>query len=146
VGAGHVDISAPTGSSFASLLEGDTVTMTTTSTAGCNNIGGHPILLNDGAAVPISVADTYMAQKYARTVLGWTASGETVIMIVAGSDDKSGATGHQLVELLQSLHVVTALNLDGGDSTALYVNGRIYYHAGPGERPVSTGLLVIQNP
>jgi len=146
VRAGHVDISAPTDSSFTSLQVGDTVTMTTTSTAGCNSIGGHPILLNDGAVVPISAADTYMAQKYARTVIGWTASGETVIMIVAGSDDKSGATGHQLVGLLKSLHVVTALNLDGGDSTALYVKGRIYYHAGRGERPVSTGLLVVQNP
>ena len=146
VRAGHVDISAPSGSSFASLQVGSTVTMTTTSTAGCNNIGGHPILLNDGAVVPISAADTYMAQKYARTVIGWTASGETVIMIVAGTDDKSGATGQQLVGLLRSLHVVTALDLDGGDSTALYVNRRIYYHAGRGERPVSTGLLVVQNP
>jgi hypothetical protein len=146
VRAGHVDISAPTGSSFASLQVGDIVTMTTTSTAGCNNIGGHPILLNDGAVVPISAADTYMAQKYARTVIGWTASGETVIMIVAGTDDKSGATGHQLVGLLRSLHVVTALDMDGGDSTALYVNRRIYYHAGGGERPVSTGLLVVKNP
>jgi exopolysaccharide biosynthesis protein len=87
-----------------------------------------------------------MAQKYARTVIGWTASGETVIMTVAGTDDKSGATGHQLVGLLQSLHVVTALDLDGGDSTALYVDRRIYYHAGRGERPVSTGLLVVHNP
>ena len=146
VRAGHVDISAPSGSSFASLQVGSTVTMTTTSTAGCNNIGGHPILLNDGAVVPISAADTYMAQKYARTVIGWTASGETVIMIVAGTDDKSGATGHQLVGLLRSLHVVTALDLDGGVSTSLYVNRRIYYHAGRGERPVSTGLLVVQHP
>lgn len=146
VQAGHVDISAPIGSSFATLHVGDVVTMTTTSTAGCNNIGGHPILLNDGAAVPISAADTYMAQRYPRTVIGWTASGKTVIMIVAGKDDKSGATGHQLVRLLQSLDVVTALDLDGGDSTALYANRRIYYHAGPGERPVSTGLLVLQNP
>lgn len=144
--AGHVDISAPTGSSFASLQVGDTITMTTTSAAGCNNIGGHPILLNDGVVVPISPTDTYMAQRYARTVIGWTGSGETVIMIVAGTDDKSGATGYQLDRLLQSLHVVTALDLDGGDSTALYANGRIYYHAGRAERPISTGLLVVQNP
>jgi hypothetical protein len=144
--AGHVDISAPTGSSFASLQVGDTITMTTTSAAGCNNIGGHPILLNDGVVVPISPTDTYMAQRYARTVIGWTGSGETVIMIVAGTDDKSGATGYQLDRLLQSLHVVTALDLDGGDSTALYANGRVYYHAGRAERPISTGLLVVQNP
>ena len=146
VPAGHVYISAPTGSSFASLQVGNTVTMTTTSAAGCNNIGGHPILLNDGAVVPISSTDTYMSQRYARTVIGWTGSGETVIMIVAGTDDKSGATGYQLDRLLLSLNVVTALDLDGGDSTALYANGRIYYHAGRAERPVSTGLLVVQNP
>ena len=144
VNAGHVDISAPMGSSFASLQVGDTVAMTTTSAAGCNNIGGHPILLEDGAVVPISSADTYMAQRYARTVIGWTGAGETVIMIVGGIDDKSGATGNQLDRLLRSLHVVTALDLDGGDSTALYANGRIYYHSGKAERPVSTGLLVVR--
>jgi len=143
---GHVDISAPTGSTFASLQVGATVTMTTTSTAGCNNIGGHPILLNDGVVVPISPADTYMVQRYARTVIGWTGSGETVIMTVDATDAKSGATGHQLVRLLRSLNVVTALDLDGGDSTALYANGRIYYYADRAERPVSTGLLVVQNP
>jgi hypothetical protein len=146
VHTGHVDISAPTGSSFATLQNGDTVTMTTTSAAGCNNIGGHPILLNDGQIVPISSADIYMAQRYARTVIGWTGSGETVIMIVGGIDDKSGATGYQLDRLLRSLHVVTALDLDGGDSTALYANGRIYYHADRAERPVSTGLLVVRTP
>ena len=146
VSVGHVFISAPVGSPLATLTVGSTVTMTTTSAAGCDNIGGHPILLNDGVVVPISSTDTYMAQRYARTVIGWTGSDETVIMIVAGIDDKSGATGHQLVRLLQSLHVVTALDLDGGDSTALYANGRIDYHAGKGERPVSTGLLVLQNP
>ena len=146
VRAGYVDISAPSGSPFAQLKTGDTVTMTTTSTAGCNNIGGHPILLDHGEVVPVSAADTYMAQKYARTVIGWTASGETIVMIVAGRDGKSGATGHELVELLKSLHVVTALNLDGGDSTSLYVDGHITYHAGRGERPVSTGILVVRNP
>ena len=61
--AGHVDVSASTGSSFASLQIGDTVTLTTTSAAGCNNIGGHPILLNNGAVVPLDPADTYMTQS-----------------------------------------------------------------------------------
>jgi len=86
-----------------------------------------------------------MAQRYARTVIGWTGSGETVMMIVAGTDGKSGATGHQLDSLLRSLHVVTALDLDGGDSTVLYANGHTYYHAGRAERPVSTGILVVRS-
>jgi hypothetical protein len=144
---GDVDISAPAGSAFASLQVGTTVSLTTTSSAGCNNVGGHPILLDDGAVVPTNPADTYLAQRYARSVIGWTSSGETVIMTVGGIDDKTGATANQLDRLLLSLNVVTAIDLDGGDSTALYANGRTFYHANKaGERPVSTGLLVIGNP
>jgi hypothetical protein len=146
VAPGDVDISAPTSSPLSSLQVGDAVTLSTTAKEGCNDIGGHPVLLDDGVVVPINPDDTYLLQRYARTVIGWTASGETVLMTVSGVDNKTGATGHQLVRLLRSLGVVTALDLDGGDSTALYANGRVVYHAGPGERAVSTGLLVIQNP
>ena len=88
-----------------------------------------------------------MVKPYARTVIGWTASGETVIMTVDGKDGVSGATVHQLVSLLQSLNVVTALDLDGGNSTTFYANGRVLNRPSHGtERPVSTSLLVILNP
>src|ERR1035438_4499264 len=144
VRAGQVFISAPTGSALATLQVGDTVTLTTTSTAGCDNIGGHPILLNHGVVTPIVPADTYMVKPYARTVIGWTASGETVIMTVDGKDGVSGATAHQLVSLLQSINVVTALDLDGGNSTTLYAQGRVLNRPSHGtERPVSTGLLIV---
>ena len=146
VAAGQVDITAPTSSVLATLQPGNTVTLTTTSTAGCNSIGGHPILLNQGAVVPIDPADTYMAKLYARTVVGWTASGATVIMIVEGNDRTSGATAHQLVALLRSIGVVTALDLDGGKSTSLYAPGYVLDHpANTNERSVSTSLLVVQN-
>jgi exopolysaccharide biosynthesis protein len=147
VAVGDVDISAPKGSTLSSLAIGTTVSLTTTSTAGCNNIGGHPILIENGVVVPTSSSDTYMTQRYARSVVGWTASGETVIVTVGGLDDRTGATASELDKLLLSLNVVTALDLDGGDSTALYANGRIFYHANKvGERPVSTALLVIGEP
>jgi exopolysaccharide biosynthesis protein len=146
VRAGQVFISAPTGSTLATLQVGETVTLTTTSTAGCDNIGGHPILLNHGVVTPIVPADTYMVKPYARTAIGWTASGETVIMTVDGKDGVSGATAHQLESLLQSLNVVTALDLDGGNSTTFYANGRVLNRPSHGtERPVSTSLLVIPN-
>jgi hypothetical protein len=146
VRAGYVDISAPRGSMITTLRVGETVTMTTTSTAGCDNIGGHPILLNQGVIAPIVPADTYMVKPYARTVIGWTASGETVILTVDGKDGVSGATVDQLVRLLQYLHVVTAVDLDGGNSTTLYARGRILNHPSHGtERPVSTGLVVVRN-
>jgi trimeric autotransporter adhesin len=145
VAAGDVDISAPADSALDVLSDGDAVTMTTTSTAGCNNIGGHPILLNKGVVGPINRADTYMATPYSRTVVGWTASGETVIMSVGGRDAKSGATMYQLVTMLLSLDVVTALDLDGGGSTTLYSNGRVIYPTAKTERAVSTSLLVVKS-
>jgi exopolysaccharide biosynthesis protein len=145
VAAGDVDISAPADSALDVLSDGDSVTMTTTSTAGCNNIGGHPILLSKGVVGPINRADTYMATPYSRTVVGWTASGETVIMSVGGRDAKSGATMYQLVTILLSLDVVTALDLDGGGSTTLYSNGRVIYPTAKTERAVSTSLLVVKS-
>jgi exopolysaccharide biosynthesis protein len=145
VASGEVDISAPAGTALSSLSSGATVTMTTTSTSGCNNIGGHPILLNNGVVGPINRADTYMATPCARTVIGWTATGETVIMSVGGVDKKSGATMYQLVTMLLSLNVVTALDLDGGGSTSLFADGRVLYPTAKSERAVSTSLLVIQN-
>jgi exopolysaccharide biosynthesis protein len=146
VRAGQVFIVAPTSSPLAVLQTADTVTLTTASTAGCDNIGGHSILLNQGVVTPVVPTDSYLTKPYARTVIGWTASGETVIMTVDGKDGVSGATAHQLVSLLQSLNVVTALDLDGGNSTTFYAKGRVLNHPDHGtERPVSTALLIIQN-
>lgn len=143
VSTGRVDISAPTGTALSSLAPGSTVTLATTSTGGCNNIGGHPILFDQGVVGPINRADTYMASPYARTVVGWTYSGETVVMSVGGVDDKSGATMFQLVTMLYSLGVVTALDLDGGQSTTLYDQGRVIYPTARTERAVSTSLLIV---
>jgi len=142
---GHVDISMPFPSALSTLALGDVVTMTTTSTAGCNNIGGHPILLSDGVPVPVDPADVALRRPYARTALGWTASGGTVLVTVDGKDGVSGATAGQLTALLQSLHVTTAIALDGGYSTSLYAKGRTVNRPASGqERPVATALLVLR--
>ena len=142
---GHVDISMPISSTLAALAHGDVVTMSTTSTAGCNNIGGHPILLDQGVAMPINPADVALVRPYARTALGWTSTGATVIVTVDGRDGVSGATAHQLTALLQSLHVITAIALDGGYSTSLYARGKTMNHPTSGrERPVATALLVLR--
>lgn len=142
---GHVDISMPLSTTLTALAHGDVVTMSTTSTAGCDNIGGHPILLDHGVVTPIDPADTALLRPFARTALGWTSKGATVIVTVDGRDGVSGATAHQLTALLQSLHVVTAIALDGGYSTSLYARGRTMNHPASGrERPVATALLVLR--
>jgi exopolysaccharide biosynthesis protein len=65
-------------------------------------------------------------------------------MTVDGHDEVSGATVHQLDEVLESLGVVTAIDLDGGNSTTLYAKGRVLNKPARGsEHPVSTSLLVL---
>lgn len=145
VTSGRIDVSVPLASPLATLAVGGTVSMTTDSTAGCDSIGGHPILVEGGVPVPISRADTYMTSPSARTVVGWTASGETVVMTVGGADGRSGATGTQLDNMLLSLDVETAIDLDGGSSTTLFADGRVLYPTSRSERSVSTALLVVSN-
>lgn len=145
VPSGDVYVSAPFGTALSTLAVGGDVALTVASSAGCNSVGGHPILLDQGVVGPISRADTYMAMPYARTVIGWTSSGETVVMSVGGVDAKTGATMFQLVTLLYSMGVVTALDLDGGESTSLYADGRVVYPSASRERPVSTALLVVHH-
>ena len=147
VGPGDVDVSAVPNSAFATLQPGQTVTLTTTSTAGCDNIGGHPILLDQGVAEPIVATDAYMVKPYARSVIGWKASGVTVLMTVNGQDAVSGATAYQLERVLESLGVVTALAFDGGNSTTFFAEGRVLNTPSRGsEHPVSTSILVVRNP
>jgi exopolysaccharide biosynthesis protein len=145
VTANRVDISAAPGTPLATLSVGSAVTLTTTSTAGCDNLGGHPIILNNGVASPINGTDAYMNSPSPRSVVGWTAAGETVVMSVGGADGKSGATMSQLIAMLTSLDVETALDLDGGGSTTLYANGQVVYPNLKAERPVSTGLLIVRS-
>jgi hypothetical protein len=145
VAPGHVAISAPRSTALSTLAMLGFATMTTISDAGCDNIGGHPILLDHGVVMPIDPADTFLMRPYARTVLGWTASGITVMLTVDGRDGISGATAHQLDALLASLHVMTAIALDGGNSSTLFAHGRVLNHPSRGkERPVGTGLLVVR--
>ncbi len=94
--------------------------------------------------MPVTRADTYMIKPYARSVIGWTSTGETVLMTVDGKDAVSGATAYQLDHVLTSIGVVTAMDLDGGNSSTMFVDGRVINKPSLGvEHPVSTALLVM---
>lgn len=144
--AGRVDISASNSTTLASLVAGDVVTLTTNSTMGCDDIGGHPIILNNGVTGAVGASDASIKDPSPRTIVGWTSMGETVILSVGGTDGRSGANWTQLLAILRSLNVETALDLDGGSSTSMFANGRSIYSARASERPVSTALLVIEAP
>ncbi|HEY1826194.1 MAG TPA: phosphodiester glycosidase family protein [Acidimicrobiales bacterium] len=146
VPAGRVAISTSNPTAFASLASGASVSLAVNSTMGCDDIGGHPIIINKGVPGVVSPSDTAEYDRDPRTIVGWTTLGETVLITVGGRDGVSGATWNEMLSLLRALNVQTALSLDGGSSTSMYADGRSLYSARASERPVSTALLVLDEP
>jgi len=86
----------------------------------------------------------------ARSAIGIKADG-TVVWAIASQvpdvDSPTGLTLAEMVAFLQDLGVQQALNLDGGSSSGLYVNGETYLgridaSGQPIERPLKSVLLV----
>jgi len=90
-------------------------------------IGGGPLLLQDGRIVLNGVAEAFSAgflsQGAPRTVIASDGS-QLWLMTFEGTSD-SGPTLPETAQLLQSLGLRDALNLDGGSSTGLVMGGTL---------------------
>lgn len=61
-----------------------------------------------------------------RTAIGYTEDGNLIMVAVDGREGASiGMTLRELAGFLQSIGCVNAMNLDGGGSTVMYVNGKV---------------------
>ena len=64
--------------------------------------------------------------KNPRTAIGYTADGNLIMVAVDGREGASvGMTLRELAGFMQSIGCVNAMNLDGGGSTVMYVNGKV---------------------
>lgn len=114
-------------------------------------IGGGPMLVQDGQ-VRITNNEEMMFtgkaidDRHPRTVIGYTRARKLIILVVEGRNQgiAEGATLTQLAEIMISLGCVEALNLDGGGSSCLLVNGKetIKPSDKTGQRPVPAVLLI----
>lgn len=128
--------------------------------AGCRSLsalGGGPRLLPDRTDQAEGFIDRAKGrdalgsdQRNARTAIGLTSSSTIIWVMVAQTPDitDSGATLSELAELMKSLGAETAMNLDGGSSSALYYQGKTIYGkldqtGNPVQRPVKSVFLVI---
>ncbi|HEY9515756.1 MAG TPA: phosphodiester glycosidase family protein, partial [Gemmatimonadaceae bacterium] len=112
-------------------------------------VGGFPMLLRDGVSV-LGEIDAmipgFSVTQHARTVVGLRADGTVLLVAVDGrSADSKGMSLVQLTAFMQALGATDALNLDGGGSTALVLDGRVANHPSDkeGERAVANALLVL---
>lgn len=76
-----------------------------------------------------------------RTAVGYTADGKVILFICDGRIDESkGASIVELGRIMKGLGCVGALNLDGGGSTSMLLNGKRLNYVGDGNRAVRTSI------
>jgi exopolysaccharide biosynthesis protein len=114
-------------------------------------VGGGPVLVKD-AAIFISnneekkFAGKAIADHHPRTAMGYTKDGYIILLAVQGRM-KNIAVGTTLIETAQiflDLGAVEAINLDGGGSSCLLINGKetIKPSDPTGQRPVPAVFFV----
>lgn len=94
-------------------------------------VGGGPVLLQQGAVKVTNNEERKFAgkainDKHPRTAMGYTKDGRLIILVVEGRSPgiAEGATLTQQANMLKELGCWEALNLDGGGSSCLLVNGK----------------------
>lgn len=114
--------------------------------------GGWPRVVTDGrniAASADSVEGTFprfSAQRHPRSAVGFSRD-STAVYLVAVDGRQEASAGMTLVELgdfLVSIGVFQGMNLDGGGSTTLVIDGRVVNRPSDqtGERTVGNAILV----
>lgn len=152
---GGIVVSAPLGTRHATTMEeslavGETISVTWS--AGwpgvLDTIGGNPTLLEDGVITAEDCDTSYFCDRNPRTGVGVTESGVVLLVTVDGRQEKSiGMTPVQFAELMRYLGATWALNLDGGGSTTMWVEGEIVNRPSDNpERPVGSALVVLPGP
>ena len=95
-----------------------------------NIIQAGPLLLDEGFAstVPEDFNNSLTSVRHPRSAVGINKNGDWVFVVIDGRNGlhSSGATISELTEILRSQGVMYALNLDGGGSTEIIINGKIY--------------------
>ena len=113
-------------------------------------VGGGPVLLQNGEIKvtnneEIKFANKAINDKHPRTAMGYTKEGKLIILMIEGrSKIAGGATLTQMAQLFKELGCVEAINLDGGGSSCLLVNGKetIKVSDKEGQRAVPAVFLI----
>ncbi len=115
-------------------------------------VGGGPVLLQEGE-IKITNEEELMFtgkaiyDKHPRTAMGYTKDGKLIILMIEGRNKNAGgATLIQEAQIFKDLGCWEALNLDGGGSSCLLVNGKetIKVSDASGQRPVPA-VFIIKN-
>ncbi len=117
-------------------------------------IGGGPVLINNG-----TIVNTYSEEMLSgtnginptstepRTAIGVTANKEVVFFVCEGRGMTSGVYGfstYEVAKILSNIGCVEAINLDGGGSSCMLVNGKSTIKVSDGsQRAVANAVMLF---
>lgn len=95
-------------------------------------VGGGPVLLTNGNISITNNQERMFAgervhEKHPRTAMGYTRDGRLIILVIEGRNPgiADGATLEQEATILKNIDCLGALNLDGGGSSCMLINGKM---------------------
>lgn len=138
---------------LAALHVGDAVTVRQTLGPAFDQavyaVGAGPTLVKGGQIYLTTAQEEFPPDiavgRAPRTALGLSKDGDTILAVVDGrQSDSIGMSLLELATLMQELGAVDAMNLDGGGSSDLVIDGRVVNSPSDGrERKVATALGVF---
>jgi hypothetical protein len=113
-------------------------------------LGAGPQLLKDGRVEITSERErmsvSLSTERHPRTAIGTTGDGRVLLVVVDGRQPgwSDGMLLEELAQLLRELGAVNGINLDGGGSSTMVVQGKVVNRPSDaaGERPVSDAILI----
>ncbi len=111
-----------------------------------------PVLIQDGFIRVTSDEEVFFGTSipkiHPRTAVGYNKDGELLLLVVDGRQQQSrGVNLKELAGIMKSLGAIEALNLDGGGSSSMVVNGVLLNKPGGGteQRAVMSAISVLCN-
>ncbi len=115
---------------------------------GLYGVTGRYRLTADGEIVVPAGTGSFFARN-PRTIAGTTRDGKIMLATIDGRQTTSvGTTMDETAAVADALGLHNAINLDGGGSTAMAVNGALVSHpsgTGGAERAVGDALVYVEN-
>ena len=113
-------------------------------------ISGGPYLVNHGEVYVDMTAQKLNAigGRNPRTAVGYTSADSFILVTVDGREGHSvGMTLMELANFMKSIGCIGAINLDGGGSTVMYVDGKVVNNPHvSGGIPISNALIISKTP